>query len=248
MLSPRILHQETKLNKNQSQNIVDLSKYKQYKQYTRFGRYPISLTGGHNTETTLLEKIIKNRRSATSFSTDLCSLKQVETLLTLSAGVTGYDSDRHMYHKVVPSAGALNPIEVYVLILKKIESLQPGLYHYDILNNLLEKLPLKEKEEKTSLLDNLVVESEGWVKNSTLLIFHTLVFDRFEFKYGARGYRFVLIESGAMAQNAHLVGEAMGLGVRLLGGTKDEHIEEMLGIDGVTESLINTIVIGTQRK
>ena len=65
-------------------------------------------------------------------------------------------------------------------------------------------------------------------------------------KYGERGYRFILQESGHIAQNVYLLCEALGLKCCALGGFRisDEQIEKFLGIDGLTESIVYTLVVG----
>jgi len=85
-----------------------------------------------------------------------------------------------------------------------------------------------------------------FVKDASLIIFQTAVFWRTCIKYGERGYRFVLQESGHIGQNIYLVSEVLNLKCCALGGFRisDEQIEKLLDIDGITESLIYTSVIG----
>ena len=82
---------------------------------------------------------------------------------------------------------------------------------------------------------------------SYILLAITGVFDRTQVKYGERGYRYALLEAGHVGQNVYLATQALGLGCCGLAGTRDLAIEELLGIDGVTESLLYTLVIGTVR-
>ena len=72
----------------------------------------------------------------------------------------------------------------------------------------------------------------------------TAVFSRTQNKYGERGYRYVLLEAGHVGQNLALAAEALGLRCAPLAGTRDETIETLLDIDGVTESLVYTLVFG----
>jgi SagB-type dehydrogenase family enzyme len=90
------------------------------------------------------------------------------------------------------------------------------------------------------------IASYEFVEGASLLIFLTAVFWRTQNKYQERGYRFILQESGHIGQNIHLLCEALNLKCCALGGFRisDEQIEKLLNIDGVTESLVYTLVIG----
>jgi SagB-type dehydrogenase family enzyme len=63
-------------------------------------------------------------------------------------------------------------------------------------------------------------------------------------KYGNRGLRFLFLEAGAMAQNIHLACEALGLGSFDCASVYDDEVHEALGIDGLHESLLHTVIIG----
>ena len=54
----------------------------------------------------------------------------------------------------------------------------------------------------------------------------------------------MLLEVGFLSQNMSLIAEALNLGSCMLGGYKDNLVEEFLEIDGMLESIQNTIVIG----
>jgi SagB-type dehydrogenase family enzyme len=72
----------------------------------------------------------------------------------------------------------------------------------------------------------------------------TGVFERTILKYGERGYRFVLLEVGHIAQNLCLLAEEMGLGAVCLGGFYDREVETVLGIDGTDESILYLVAVG----
>ena len=77
-----------------------------------------------------------------------------------------------------------------------------------------------------------------------MIVFITAVFERSVFKYGDRGYRFVLLEAGHVAQNINLAVTALGLGCVNIGGFFDRDIDEFLGIDGLTHSSVYLMAIG----
>jgi SagB-type dehydrogenase family enzyme len=89
-----------------------------------------------------------------------------------------------------------------------------------------------------SLLDkNIAYEA-------SLIIFITAIFERSTLKYSDRGYRFVLLEAGHIAQNINLVINGMGLGCINLGGFFDRQVDELLELDGINHSTIYMIAIG----
>ena len=49
-------------------------------------------------------------------------------------------------------------------------------------------------------------------------------------KYGQRGYRYVWIEAGHLAQNLYLVSGALGLASVALGGFFDDEADALLGV------------------
>jgi SagB-type dehydrogenase family enzyme len=70
------------------------------------------------------------------------------------------------------------------------------------------------------------------------------VFWRSRFKYGLRGYRFVLLEAGHVAQNILLAAAALGLAAVPLGGFYDRRVDELLGVNGVDESALYLLCVG----
>lgn len=82
------------------------------------------------------------------------------------------------------------------------------------------------------------------ILGSSLLVFITAMFERSIFKYGDRGYRFVLLEAGHAAQNLNLVSNALGLGSLNIGGFFDREMDDFLGLDGITHSTIYMVAIG----
>ncbi len=80
---------------------------------------------------------------------------------------------------------------------------------------------------------------------SAAVILITAVFQRTTFKYGERGYRFALIEAGHVAQNIDLVAGALHLPAANLGGFFDRELEALLDIDGVEQSLVYAVALGS---
>ncbi len=79
--------------------------------------------------------ILMHRRSRRDYSDEYLSMADLSQILWATVGVTAY-AGRYAL-RTSPSAGALYPIETYV-IANRIENLEPGVYHYNILNHALE--------------------------------------------------------------------------------------------------------------
>jgi len=141
--------------------------------------------------------------------------------------------------RTVPSAGALYPLELYVHA-RAVTGLEPGLYHFQATAALLQRLrSLAGEELAAAFVQPNVIEAAAAV------ILITAVFQRTTFKYGERGYRFALIEAGHVAQNIDLVASALGLPAANLGGFFDRELEMLLDVDGVEQSLVYAVAIGS---
>ncbi len=208
--------------------------------YKTYPRLPKIVLTDHSKKFDLFEAIQK-RSSKREMTGGKISLDEVSLLLKYSCGITrrAVNGDGR---RSQPSGGARYPLETYCLIVKPGKGLEPGLFHYDVKNHRLDILWKKEFTKED--LDKIA--SYEFVKDASLLIFLTAIFWRTQNKYGERGYRFILQESGHIGQNIYLLSEAMNLKCCALGGFRisDEQIEKLLNIDGVTESLVYTDVIG----
>ena len=73
-----------------------------------------------------LEKALYNRRSVREFVAQPLEPSQISQLAWAAQGVTGPD-----LHRTAPSAGALYPLELYV-VTGNVNALPPGVYKYDL--------------------------------------------------------------------------------------------------------------------
>ena len=70
------------------------------------------------------------------------------------------------------------------------------------------------------------------------------VFWRSRFKYGLRGYRFVLLEAGHAVQNLLLCAAGLGIAALPVGGYYDRRLEALLDLDGVDEAVVYLVCLG----
>lgn len=186
--------------------------------------------------------VLNRRRSGRAFARDPVALRDLATVLHAAYGVThlarlpGGRAGQPL--RAVPSGGALYPLEVYVLA-QRIESAPAGLYHYDPLRHVLERLPLRPDGDVSAL-----TAYPELVMPAAAVVLVTAMFWRTRFKYALRGYRFALLEAGHLGQNLMLAASALGLAVVPVGGVYDRRVEDLIGVDGVNESLVYVFSLG----
>lgn len=188
-----------------------------------------------------LASLLRSRRSARAFDSAPITLDELAAVLALSYGITSDndDTDFPRPFRIVPSGGALYPLELYVLAAR-IEGLEPGLYHFDSEDHSLDALRLGE--DATGIAGSLV--QQDLALGSAAICFVSAVLLRSTFKYGDRGYRFTLIEAGHLVQNAILTAHQLGLTTVPIGGYLDREVDRYLEIDGINESTIYVLLIG----
>ncbi|MBI4159716.1 SagB/ThcOx family dehydrogenase [Candidatus Wolfebacteria bacterium] len=185
-----------------------------------------------------LSELIVSRESRREFSPEPLTNADIGTLLKYSCGITGRLDDER-YRRAHPSGGARFPIEVYPVVVRG-SDIKSGLYHYNVKDHALDVL--WEREFTPDDIGNLFTYE--WVKNAAVVFVMTAVFWRMQNKYGLRGYRHILLEAGHIGQNVYLVAEAMGLKCCAISGTRDQNLEKLIDIDGVTESVVYAIAVG----
>src|SRR3989344_1184047 len=183
--------------------------------------------------------VIKKRQSRRDFTRGYITKRDLSLILKYSCGEIGPLGDgRH--RRAQPSGGARFPIEVYPILFRSGEDLSAGLYHYNVKYHKLDVLWDREFGDK--VINDIFIYP--WVKDVALGLVMASVFWRNQNKYGERGYRQILLEAGHIGQNVYLVSEALGLKCCALAGTRDENLEKLIDIDGITDSGVYTLVIG----
>ncbi len=138
-----------------------------------------------------------------------------------------------------PSAGGLYPLELYA-VTQQVEGLPDGVWHYD---SRVHELALRRAGR---FLDEAAAIAYGQaaVREANLLLCLTAVFARTAWKYGQRGYRYVLFEAGHVSQNLYLVADAMGLAPFSIGGFFDRELDALLRLPPGEEEAIYLFCAG----
>ena len=85
------------------------------------------------------------------------------------------------------------------------------------------------------------------IEKASSVFIITAVFQRTLFKYQDRGYRFILMEAGELAQNISLLCAAIGLGSCMIGGFMDDELAALIEINPDEESVICPIIVGKEK-
>jgi SagB-type dehydrogenase family enzyme len=141
--------------------------------------------------------------------------------------------------RTAPSAGALYPLELY-LSVQNVSAIESGLYHYAVEPHQLEGLA---KGDFRLRVARAALDQEMAYAASAVFIW-TAVFERSKWKYRQRAYRYVYLDAGHSAQNLALAAVALGLGSCQIAAIYDDEANELLGVDGVTESTIYMTAVG----
>ena len=168
-----------------------------------------------------IEQSLLKRRSTRSYTGEPITLQELSQLLWAAQGIT--DSGRGF--RTAPSAGALYPLEVYV-VAGDVQNLVSGIYKYEPDEHELARLI--DGDKRSELAD--IALAQACVKEGALAIVFTAVYERTTVKYGERGIRYVHIEVGHAAQNVCLQAVAMGLGIVPVGAFHDEPVARLLNL------------------
>lgn len=168
-----------------------------------------------------VERAIHNRRSIRSYSNVPMTLAEVSQLLWSAQGIT----DPSWNLRTAPSAGALYPLEIYIVVGNVID-LEKGIYKYDPKNH---ELKLILKGEKRMDLASSALGQSSIIDGAIVLVF-AAVFERTTVKYGERGIKYVYMEVGHSAQNVYLQAYTLGLGTVVIGAFYDDKVKKALNM------------------
>ena len=185
-----------------------------------------------------VEEAINKRRSVRSFSKKALTLSQLSQLLFAGQGVTGSMYGHGL--RAAPSAGALYPIEVY-LVANNVEELSRGIYHYNVQKHALELL--KEGDFRKEITNAGLWQDMLGEAQVTFVL--SAVFERTQRKYKDRSLRYIHMEAGHISQNISLQAVSLSLGSVCVGAFYDEQVNHLIGLDGKTESAIYLQAVGT---
>jgi SagB-type dehydrogenase family enzyme len=182
-----------------------------------------------------LEEAIEVRRSARDYSSEPLSLEGLSHLLHAAQGITA----EQWGFRAAPSAGALYPIELYVVV-HNVTGLGRGLYHYAVQEHGLELL--RPGDFRTAVMQAGL--GQDFLGRANVCLVLSAVFQRTRWRYRERTYRYVTLEAGHIGQNVYLSATSMGLGACAVGAFFDAQFNDLLGLDGKEEAVLYVLSVG----
>ncbi|MFH1996588.1 MAG: SagB/ThcOx family dehydrogenase [Candidatus Omnitrophota bacterium] len=162
-----------------------------------------------------VEEAMRDRRSVRSFDSRELTEEQVSQLVWSAQGVT---DSRHGY-RAVPSAGALYPLEVFLVK-------SDGVFRYIPDRHALHRM--SGANVKTDLTK--ACWGQSFVGQAPVAIVIGAVYERVTKRYGQRGVRYTDIEVGHAGQNISLQAVALGLSTVMIGAFDDSAVSKVLAL------------------
>ena len=187
---------------------------------------PIALPEPSDLGTVTLAQALTARRSVREFGDVLLSEQQVSDLMWAAQGVTSAGGGR-----TAPSAGALYPLEVYVVT-------DGAVLHY-----LPDGHRAEYRDSATARLAVADAVGQDSAREAPAVVVIAGVPARLEPKYGGRAERYLLLEAGHAAQNLLLAATALGLGGVPIGAFGDDALARALDLQA-GEQTVYAIPVG----
>jgi SagB-type dehydrogenase family enzyme len=179
------------------------------------------------TSTTSIEEALLKRRSVREYKSEPMEIKDIAQLLWAAQGITSADG-----HRTVPSAGALYPLEIY-LVSGNINMLPAGVYHYTPQDHSLSLIELGDKRKLLAVSALM----QGSITRSAAIIVISGVYSRTTFKYFERGKKYVHMEAGHCSQNIYLQSVSLNVGTVVMGAFTDSLVKKVLKLPRHVETL-----------
>lgn len=197
-----------------------------------------------------LEDVLKRRRSSRCYTGDPIQLADLAALCRAAAAVTGVadvtlatGGHAEILYRSAPSGGGLYSVRLFAAALT-VSDLNKGLYGYDPVQDQL--VTFGEASTVDKVLDSFSVPRSSLPVDSAAVVFLLVGRPwRAMRKYGNRGARLMLMETGALAEHIALASTALGLGSLDCSSVYDEQVHRALEIDGTHEMLLHTVVVGS---
>ncbi|GIW62716.1 MAG: nitroreductase [Patescibacteria group bacterium] len=221
-----------------------------FKEYPRFKEIllPIPKVKRFDIFQSLLE-----RKSHRNFVNGSASLNDLSLLLYFSCGIKSVEfsniSERVANYnyffnsRMYPSGGARFPLEVYLVLFKKIDKIECGVYHYNVKRHSLIKI--KKGRFKKTIKDKILLPvNKKMIKNSLFYICVSSYFGRSFIKYGELSLILSLIEAGHLGQNLCLLSTVLNLGCCPIHGFYEDEVNKLLDLNSDVEEIIYSFIFG----
>ena len=169
-------------------------------------------------------------------------LPTLASLLHYSAGLIRRSQLRsagEVHYRAAASAGALYPIELYV-VCGPLPDLEAGVYHYAPDGGCL---TLLRRGDFRGQLAEAAGAHEGVAAAPTTLVCSS-VFWRSVWKYRTRGYRYCWWDNGTILSNLLAAANSLGQPAQVVAGFVDAEADALLGLDSEREATFCLVPLG----
>ncbi|HEY5658730.1 MAG TPA: SagB/ThcOx family dehydrogenase [Myxococcota bacterium] len=177
---------------------------------------------------TSVEECILRRRSAESFAPRPLARATLDWILQAAAG-----------HPALTRAPGVE----LMLAAHRVADLAPGLYRFEARGAGL--VPMRSGDLRQSLVSACVDQEKAG--SCGVALFMVARLRAVAATGGARGYRDLLLESGAMGQRIYLSAEAAGLAARNLAAFRDDELNDLLALDGRERAVLHLTAVGYEQ-
>ena len=188
-----------------------------------------------------LTEIIMQRKSSRVFTQKKMDLLQLSYLLWATQGIKELRGKSYATLRTVASGGARHGFETY-LVVRNVDGLQLGCYHYLPMEHELEYLHGLEKADQ-AITESL--RGQAWAAKANVIFYWSLIPYRCEWRYSFEAHRVALIDAGHVGQNLYLACCGLQLGTCAIAAFDGSFCDKMFGLDGEEEFVVYTAPVGT---
>ncbi len=192
-------------------------------------------------------EVLETRRSLRDTGTaEPLSLTQLGEFLHWAARVNrvGRDGEHEMSLRRTPSGGAIHGLEIYPVVTD-VAGLDPGMYHYDPFDHVLEHVPATEFVSQ-QLASRAGIA--GGVGPPQVLLVISARFGRVMWKYQNMAYALILKDLGALIQTMYLVATSLNLAPCALGTGDAELFAQATGLNQLVEASVGEFMLSNRPK
>ena len=202
----------------------------------------IALPDPHTVEpvSASLMELIEQRSSVRRYTPQPLSLADLSVLLWCTQGVKPLNVP-NMTLRTVPSAGGRHPFET-LLLVHRVEGLEPGLYRYIASRHSL--IALRLDEPTLSGRVQRACDNQAQIDMAAVMFLWVAVAERTTWRYGERGYRYLHLDAGHVCQNLYLAAWSIGGGTCAIGAFDDHSLNGVLELDGESQFVIYAATVG----
>jgi len=182
-------------------------------------------------------EVFRKRRSIRDYAKEPLHLPELSALLWATQGVT-IKAPAPLY-RTVPSAGALHPIDTY-LVINRVKDLPPGIYRLNVEDFVLELIRTGDFSKHAA---QAAIDQDA-VRSAAVVFLWVAVIRRSSQKYRQRAYRYIYLDCGHIAQNLYLAAAALNLGCCAIAAFFDEEVNRLVGVDGHEETTLYLATVG----